>query len=215
MSKKIKPQKNVSKKIKPKKSLNCVKNKMLSKLRRDGYIILEGANLYKLRKVADERCGGGEWGDASDLVGWGCNAELEGILGELWPGGHHMTTWCIRIAQPGCKGGGWHVDYPTHDYEEPYPAELHGIQVVVAIDDFTLGNGATEIIPGSHESRRYPVTKEAAKLVKERVLMKSGSIAVWDSRLWHRTKANKTAKGRRSFVGAYSSVSVPLKDGGV
>lgn len=185
-------------------------------LERYGYLILPGehtkSDMMELRELVDEECDGEEWGDGTEFEAFALNGTLSKIFEKIWPEGYHLTTWCIRIAQPGCRAGDWHVDYPTHDLEEPYPDIIHGIQIVIAIDDFTLENGATEVIPGSQTSGIYPREKMVNTMEKERVTMKAGSIGVWDSRLWHHSMPNTTGKPRRSFVGAYASKDIPVKE---
>eukprot|EP01043_Picozoa_sp_COSAG02_P005651 COSAG02_NODE_154_length_33067_cov_38.282092_20_plen_396_part_00 len=59
-------------------------------------------------------------------------------------------------AQGSPQGGGWHVDYPLHDMQSPFPPEVVlGAQCNVCIDDFTVEN-STNFIIGSHETRTPP-----------------------------------------------------------
>jgi hypothetical protein len=59
-------------------------------------------------------------------------------------------------AQGSPQGGGWHVDYPLHDMQPPFPPEVVlGAQCNVCIDDFTVEN-STNFIIGSHETRTPP-----------------------------------------------------------
>lgn len=186
-------------------------------LLRDGFAVFENnlshTQIQKIRQEVTSNCKGEEWGDASNLS-WvkDNNPQLKSIMSKLWPEGYHTTSWCIRVAQPDCDEGDWHVDYPTHDYEEPYPDCIHGIQVIIALDDFTLENGSTEIIPHSHTLRKYPTEPLISNMERERLTIKAGCLALWDSRLWHRSRENDTPFPRRSLIASFASKSVPVKD---
>jgi hypothetical protein len=54
--------------------------------------------------------------------------------------------------------------------------------VIVALDDFTVNNGATLFIPRSHLVRKKVTNFDKAKPI----LMKKGSIAILDAALWHK-----------------------------
>jgi hypothetical protein len=50
----------------------------------------------------------------------------------------------------------WHVDHPYWTMTEPYPTYPLTGQVIWMIDDFTLANGATAGIRGSHRTPKLP-----------------------------------------------------------
>lgn len=69
-----------------------------------------------------------------------------------------------------------------------WTAEPILINMLVALDDFTLENGATYLWTGTHKSDAKPADKSTA----DRLLIKAGDICLFDSRLWHATGSNET-----------------------
>jgi ectoine hydroxylase-related dioxygenase (phytanoyl-CoA dioxygenase family) len=71
------------------------------------------------------------------------------------------------------------------------------------LDDFTLDNGATYLLSGSHLKKDKPGDEEFF-LQAHRAVGKSGSIVLWDSNIWHAAGENKTDAPRRSLSLIYS-----------
>ena len=67
------------------------------------------------------------------------------------------------------------------------------ILLLFVLEDMNEENGATVIVPGSHQSGRY--TNRNLKNVKI-IEAKAGDVLFVDSRTWHGTKENKTKKSR-------------------
>lgn len=97
---------------------------------------------------------------------------------------------------PGETAQAWHYD--DGFYTLPRPRPPVSISTIWALDDFTVSNGATEVVPGSHlwgpevvsgddDPRRVPV------------VMPAGSVVVFSGTLWHRGGANRS-DGRRLCV---------------
>lgn len=72
--------------------------------------------------------------------------------------------------------------------------------VLVALDDFTIKNGATLYIPKSHLIRK-PITK-FEKYKKKNILIKKGGIAILDAALYHR-RGNVSKIRRWSIFSMY------------
>jgi len=188
----------------------------LDQLKLNGFVTLEREindfQLEHLRTIIDCECLGEEWGDASKLSFVKDNhVALKALLSQIWPDGYITTTWSIRVAHPHSDDGDWHVDYPTHDLPQPFPNYIHGLQIVVSIDDFTLNNGATEVIPKTHTLNRWPDPHSIQTLNKQRIVIGAGTVALWDSRLWHRIVKNNSNTPRRSFVGSFANPQTPPK----
>jgi hypothetical protein len=70
------------------------------------------------------------------------------------------------------------------------------MNVMVLLDEFTLENGATYLLSGSHRAAERPPDEvffaEAARLVAP-----AGSVVYFDSNLWHAAGANTTRLPRR------------------
>lgn len=112
---------------------------------------------------------------------------------------------------------GWHADYPYHP--DVYPDDrwrdetVYGVQFNLCIDDFTLENGATQYVPGSHLACRWPPrafneggTRMGVAPHDEVVQMvaRAGAALIYDSRTWHRAcpELNASGKDRRAILNA-------------
>lgn len=73
------------------------------------------------------------------------------------------------------------------------------INMLVMLDDFTLENGATYLLSGSHHKDRKPENTYFYEEA-ERACGKAGSIVLFNSNLWHAAGANQTSKTRRALT---------------
>jgi ectoine hydroxylase-related dioxygenase (phytanoyl-CoA dioxygenase family) len=63
-----------------------------------------------------------------------------------------------------------------------------------ALTDFTEANGATRLVPGSHQAADDPVYgREYPSIPAE---MSKGSVLIWNGSLWHGGGANRTGERR-------------------
>lgn len=95
----------------------------------------------------------------------------------------------------------WHRDLPYAHYTSSKPLMLNAL---FAIDDFTLQNGATKVLPGSHLFEKFPSPRF---LSENQVVLeaKAGSYVVIDSMLYHAGGYNGTNSPRRAINNVYSS----------
>ncbi|MDP9080758.1 MAG: phytanoyl-CoA dioxygenase family protein [Bacteroidota bacterium] len=77
------------------------------------------------------------------------------------------------------------------------------IQMMVILDDFTLENGATYFLSGSHKREERP-TDEYFYRNADRAVAKKGSIILFDSNVWHATGKNNTDEKRRTLTMAFT-----------
>jgi Protein involved in biosynthesis of mitomycin antibiotics/polyketide fumonisin len=77
------------------------------------------------------------------------------------------------------------------------------IQMMVILDDFTVDNGATYLLTGSHKYDKKPDDQYFFDNA-DRVLAKKGSIVLFDANLWHAAGKNYTDKPRRALTLAYT-----------
>lgn len=70
------------------------------------------------------------------------------------------------------------------------------IQMIVILDDFTVDNGATYLLSGSHKVDDKPDDEFFYKYA-DRAIAKRGSIILFDSNLWHAAGKNYTDNPRR------------------
>lgn len=92
----------------------------------------------------------------------------------------------------------FHRDFPRH-----LNGFLASVNVFFAIDDFTEENGATIVVPGTHQQPDPPAPEylEANKLS---VVCPKGSIVVFDSTLWHAAGANVSGRDRLAINHQYT-----------
>jgi ectoine hydroxylase-related dioxygenase (phytanoyl-CoA dioxygenase family) len=69
------------------------------------------------------------------------------------------------------------------------------------LDAFTEDNGATRVVPRSHNARRWPMPDEQIDTVP--ATGPAGTLMVWDGRLWHGTGANTTDSPRHGLLAAF------------
>ena len=87
-------------------------------------------------------------------------------------------------------------------YDVPRPRKPLGAATIFAIDDFTEENGATVIIPGSHEwGDERPEPMSDPRQVP--VVMPAGSMLLFTGTLWHGGGANRSQLSRMCVTAQY------------
>jgi len=84
-------------------------------------------------------------------------------------------------------------------YPMPRPHMPLMVSVMWAIDDFTVANGATRVVPGSHLVAEVETAADTVPLE-----MSAGSVGLWDGRLVHGGGANTTGVARRGVAVLYT-----------
>lgn len=75
------------------------------------------------------------------------------------------------------------------------------LQAALILEDQSVDNGCTMVIPGSHRADRYATQEDWVSAVP--ILSQSGDLVVWDSRLWHGAAANRESGTRWSLIGTF------------
>jgi len=139
---------------------------------------------------------------------------------EAYLGKECLLSACLAInIHPGETVQPWHYD-DSH-YRLPRPRASLGVSAFWAIDETTELNGATEIIPGSHNwpEQNLPGGNTMATFSDKRmrdvgddpgarsdsiqVTMKPGSLMLAKGTLWHRGGANRSDKARMIITPQY------------
>jgi len=71
------------------------------------------------------------------------------------------------------------------------------VQVTYMLDDQTEDNGCTVVAPGSHLSGEF-ADREMSTV--EPVISRAGDLVMWDTRLWHGTRANSVQQSRWALL---------------
>ncbi len=115
-----------------------------------------------------------------------------GLLDALLEPGYLLSAALAINLLPGETAQAWHYD--DGFYTLPRPRPPVSISTIWALDDFTLTNGSTEVIPGSHRwGAETPAEDDARRLP---VVMPAGSAVVFSGTLWHRGGANRSEARR-------------------
>jgi ectoine hydroxylase-related dioxygenase (phytanoyl-CoA dioxygenase family) len=124
-----------------------------------------------------------------------------------------LTTWMTSILGPnfvvsnynahGMSPGG--TEQGLHiDQDESTPGIALFAQGLFTLDDFTIENGCTRVVPGSHK-RRWPGSdyeNQRAQIEAQTVRIEgaAGSFISWHGGLWHAGSANRTTLPRRCIT---------------
>lgn len=122
---------------------------------------------------------------ASDPRGYGCHHYKLNVSGstEIWGGGIH---------QPLHRENDIFGPYIPHD-----PAQPEYICFTnVAATDFTIENGATRLVPGSH---KWPMDRKAEESEVAQAVMSKGSMVIWLGKTLHGLGASVDDNPRKSF----------------
>jgi hypothetical protein len=123
----------------------------------------------------------------------------------------HVLGPDIKLSSLNARSADPHADLgqPLHVDMGAIPDE-RGYWVcntVWMLDDFTLENGPTRMVPGSHTWKQRPEDVLADPLAThpEEILLtgKAGTIAVMNAHLWHGGTANRTSKPRLAMHAFY------------
>jgi ectoine hydroxylase-related dioxygenase (phytanoyl-CoA dioxygenase family) len=108
-----------------------------------------------------------------------------------------------RSALPGRGHQNLHVDWAS----AVAPGGYQITNSIWMLDDFTPGNGATRVVPGSHRWGRLPkdalADPGAPHPDEVLVLGAAGTCVVFNSHLWHGGTLNRTGAPRRAIHAAF------------
>lgn len=126
---------------------------------------------------------------------------------------HVYTTSSV---QPNGKSffGGIHVDNKRY-----LPQYTEGLGCLVMLDDFTIENGATYLLPGSHHSAFQPSDEDFYR-DSVRLTGNAGDVLYFNPRVWHAAGRNNTDKWRHSLslgmsgphIKQYTDIPASLKN---
>ena len=95
---------------------------------------------------------------------------------------------------------------PLHADDQLIPLPKPHVSIICnsmwALTDFTIENGATRVVPGSHRADRspQPFGEPVETLAAE---MKAGSVLVFDGSIWHGGGANRSTERRLGLAMNY------------
>jgi len=113
-----------------------------------------------------------------------------------------MNSMTAHIVAPGAAALPMHIDSVVPD---PIPDSMIRFIAILALDDFTSDNGATELVQGSHKFLRRPTRADVISTKAEKAICKAGSLIMFDGSIWHRSTANTSEYPRMGLMLSYAA----------
>lgn len=116
-----------------------------------------------------------------------------------------MNSFSANIIHGGGSEGAWHIDSVLPD---PIPTEYPiRLQIIISIDEFTIDNGSTAVVPKSHKLGRRPTANDYDLINQKQktICCPAGSMLIFDSSLWHKNTKNKTNESRHSLLASFAA----------
>ncbi|MDE0297228.1 MAG: phytanoyl-CoA dioxygenase family protein [Candidatus Poribacteria bacterium] len=126
-------------------------------------------------------------------------AAMEYLLGEDCT----LSSFTVNIIGPGASNGHLHIDYPLRLMPDPRPSFPLVANSVWLLDDFTLENGATRCVPGSHLRLKGGPEADVKYDDEVQVCGSKGSVLIVNGALWHGSSANHTDGDRVGLLGFF------------
>jgi ectoine hydroxylase-related dioxygenase (phytanoyl-CoA dioxygenase family) len=122
-------------------------------------------------------------------------AAIRHVLGSQFK----LSSLNSRAALPGSGHQALHVDWG----ESVNPGEYMVCNSIWLLDDFTLENGATRIVPGTHASGKIPIDVMDDAMADHpdqiQIVARAGSVVIFNSHLWHGGVLNRSDSLRRAM----------------
>jgi len=136
------------------------------------------------------------------LLNLAMNTNLMAVLKRLIPGKFILNrqNGIINPPQAGYNQGAWHRDIPYQHYVSSRPLAINALYCV---DDFTLANGATYVLPATHLREPFP-SRQYIERHAVQAEVKAGHFIVLDCMIYHSGGFNSTNKSRRAINHVYN-----------
>jgi hypothetical protein len=121
---------------------------------------------------------------------------IEHVLGELIV----LGSLNARVVRPGDPEQGLHSDIRADLLNSKSPVMVNTVWL---LDDFTVENGGTRIVPGSHQSGLPGPTDGMIVKYVHQLVAPAGSVLVFNGQCWHGGGENRTNEGRHALFGHY------------
>ena len=113
-----------------------------------------------------------------------------------------LSSFTVNLIGPGSPVSDLHVDYPLSSLPTPHPSFALCANSVYVLDDFSLENGATRLVPGSHKRGYGPSPGETYNDIVQ-VTGKKGDIIIIHGHIWHSSGENRTDQDRVALLGFF------------
>lgn len=114
------------------------------------------------------------------------------------------STFTANTLWPGSTEQYWHADHPYWTLTSPFPVIPLAGQCIWFLDDFSVENGATAGIPGSHREGRLPSLESRWTDAAEILTGPRGSVIFAHGAWWHTSRPNRTEMSRSALLVTYT-----------
>jgi len=130
------------------------------------------------------------------------NENLLSVLRKLIPGKFilNQQNGVINPSQETYNQSAWHRDLPYQHFVSTKPLAINAL---FCVDDFTVENGATFVLPASHKSEAFPSSNYIRRNAIQ-VEAKAGSFILLDCMVFHAGGYNTTHSVRRAVNHVYN-----------
>jgi len=124
-----------------------------------------------------------------------------------------ISMFTGSINAPGLPRGPLHSDWPFNQRSRahipaPYSDQVLHLVTFWMLTDFTVDNGATIVVPGSHTRDSNPtaghINPDQPQSDEARLVGSAGSVAVVDARVWHAEAPNQSDQDRVAVIARYA-----------
>ncbi|MCM2501598.1 phytanoyl-CoA dioxygenase family protein [Neorhizobium galegae] len=124
------------------------------------------------------------------------NENLTMLLKQLIRGAFILSqqNGIINPPQKEYNQAAWHRDLPYQHFVSSSPLAINALYCV---DEFTLENGSTYVLPGTHKTEAFP-TSEFVERNAQQVVAKAGQYLVLDCMTFHAGGFNSSSAPRRA-----------------
>lgn len=114
-----------------------------------------------------------------------------------------LSSLTVNVLYPSAPDAGLHIDYPLSGLPTPRPNFPMVANSVWFLDDWTLENGATSCVPGSH--RRLEALPEPGMAYDDalQICGPRGSVLIVNGAIWHGSSENRTNESRVGLLGFF------------
>ena len=121
---------------------------------------------------------------------------LEAVMGDELI----LASLNSRIVRPGEQMQSLHADVPPQFRRPGAPVMMNTAWM---LDDFTIENGATRIVPGSHRADASRPPDDAEVKHVHQAVGPAGSVLVFNGQCWHGGGTNDSDRPRQALFGHY------------
>ena len=114
-----------------------------------------------------------------------------------------LSSFTVNVLYPGAPDAGLHIDYPLSALPTPRPSFPMVANSVWFLDDWTLENGATSCVPGSHHRLEALPQSGVEYADTVQICGSRGSVLIVNGAIWHGSSENRTDEPRVGLLGFF------------